>query len=177
MNSQIGLKKTVVKLKKHNKKWADLFEKEKKMLLKRFPGVILGISHGGSTAIPNIPAKPIIDMFAVVSSLKKVETIREDLEKMGYEYSGREDVKERILYRKGKPELQTHHLHFVEKESNEWKNHMLIRDYFLKYPNMAKGYAKLKLLLAKKYPNDRKAYTEGKDTFIKSVIQKAKRGE
>lgn len=174
MNKIIGLKKGTVKLKRHNPKWKVLFEKERKVLLKKFHKVILEISHGGSTAIPNISAKPIIDIFAVVPSLKKVESVRKDLEKLGYESRGEERVRERILYVKGKPALRTHHLQLVERKSNEWKNHILIRDYFLKYPEVAKEYAELKKKLAKKYPNDRKAYSHGKDKFIKSIIKKAK---
>ncbi|MEK7124155.1 MAG: GrpB family protein [Patescibacteria group bacterium] len=173
-NNIIGLKRGNVKLRKHNSNWRQLFKQEKELLLKRFPDAILEISHGGSTAIPTIPAKPIIDMFAVVSSLKDTEKIRKSLEEMGYEYRGEESVPERILYVKGKPKLRTHHLQLVERSSDEWKNHILIRDYFLKHPEIAKEYAKLKLELAKKYPNDRKSYSNGKDVFIKSIIQKAK---
>ncbi len=170
----IGLKKGIVKLKKHNPNWKKLFEKEKEILLKKFPKVIIEISHGGSTAIPDILAKPVIDMFAIVKSLKNVESIKDDLEKLGYEFYGQDEVTERILYTKGKSDIRTHHLHFVEKKSKEWKNHILIREYFLKYPEKAKEYAELKVALAKKYPKDRKAYTNGKDAFIKTIIKKSK---
>ena len=91
-NNIIGLKRGNVKLRKHNSNWRQLFKQEKELLLKRFPDAILEISHGGSTAIPTIPAKPIIDMFAVVSSLKDTEKIRKSLEEMGYEYRGEESV-------------------------------------------------------------------------------------
>lgn len=174
MKSSIGLKRGTVKLKKHSSNWAELFEKEKRILLKKFHNVIIEVSHGGSTAIPTIPAKPIIDMFAVVSSLKDTKTIRKGLEKLGYEYRGEEGVPERILYVKGKPELRTHHLQLVERQSSEWKNHLLIKEYFQKHPKVARKYAELKTKLAKKYPDDRKSYSHGKDAFIKSVIKKAK---
>jgi len=94
----IGLKRGTVKLKKHDPNWAKLFKKEKKLLLGKFPNVILEISNGGSTTIPTIPAKPIIDVFAVAPSLKDAESIRTDLEKLGYEYRGKEGVPERVLY-------------------------------------------------------------------------------
>ncbi len=173
----IGLKRGTVKLEKHNSQWAELFEQEKKMLLKKFPNTILEISHGGSTAIPTIPAKPIIDMFAVVLSLKDEGSMRKGLEEMSYEYRGEEGVPERILYVKGKPELRTYHLQLVERKSDEWKNHILVRDYFLKHPKVAKKYAELKIKLAKKYSDDRKAYSHGKDAFIKLIIKKAKKEE
>lgn len=172
----IGLRRGVVKLKKYNSIWEKLFEKEKKVLLKKFPDIIIEISHGGSTVISTIPAKPIIDIFVAISSLKKVKTkkVKDDLKKMGYEFHGEDGVNGRILYVKGNAKISTHHLQFVKKNNDEWKNHILIKDYFLKYPKEAKKYGKLKIMLAKKYPNNRKAYTHGKESFIKSVIKKAK---
>ncbi len=170
----IGLKRGTVKLKKHNFGWKKLYEKEKETLLKKIPNIILEISHGGSTVIPGIPAKPIIDIFVAVSYLNKAKnnTLKKNLEKMGYEYYGEDRGNERILYTKGGSEIKTHHLHFVKKDGEEWKKHILIKEYFLKNPRVAQKYAKLKTSLAKKYPNDREKYTHGKDTFLKSIIKK-----
>jgi len=172
--NDIGLKRGSVQLKSHSSQWAKLFDDEKKLLLGKFPRTILEIQHGGSTAIPMIPAKPIIDMFAVVPSLRAAGTIRGELERLGYEYRGADGVSERVLYVKGTPEKRTHHLQLVERESDEWKNHILIREYFLKHPEVAQEYAKLKISLAEKYPEDRKSCSRGKDVFIKAVIQEAK---
>jgi GrpB-like predicted nucleotidyltransferase (UPF0157 family) len=172
-NKNIGLRRGVVSLAKHNAKWKNLFEREKRLLLKKFPNIILEIEHGGSTAIPNIPAKPIIDIFVAVKSLKNLDKIKSSLEKLGYEYHGSDGVNGRILYTKGSPKITTHHLHFVERKGNEWKNNNLIKNYFLEHPEVAREYADLKIKLAKEYPNDRKSYTSGKDTFIKSIIRKA----
>lgn len=174
MNKDIGLEKGKVKLKKHNQNWVKLFSKEKELLLKNFPNEILKISHGGSTSIPNIPAKPIIDMFAIVPSLKIAKKIKEKIKTLNYHYRGEDGVLERILYSKGTGENVTHHLQLVEKESSEWENHLLIKNYYLNHPKVAEEYAKLKEILAKKYFNDRKSYSHGKDSFIKSVITKAK---
>ena len=174
-NDRIGLKRGTVKLVDHNQHWKELFEKEKRILLSKFSGVILEISHGGSTAIPNIPAKPIIDMFAVVPSLTIVESIKNELENMGYHYRGEEGVPGRILFAKGNEENRTHHLQLVEKDNDQWKNHLLIKNYYLKHPEVAENYAKLKQILAEKYPNDRVSYGKGKADFIKSVIESAKK--
>lgn len=171
----IGLKKGTVKLSAHNRRWKNLFEKEKKMLFAEFRNKILEISHGGSTAIPGIPAKPIIDMFAVVSSLSVANHIKNKLEGIGYHYRGKEGVSGRILFVKGPEERRTHHLHLVECDNDEWKNHLLIKNYYLKHPDVARRYAKLKVKLAKKYPDNRSAYGKGKDDFIQSVIAKAKK--
>jgi len=173
MNNDLGLKKRTVKLVNHNPNWEEHFEKEKKLLLKTFPN-ILKISHGGSTVIPNIPAKPIIDLFAVVKSLKEVEPMVNNLEKLGYDYVGERGVPERLLaVKKGPLDFRTHHLHFVEETSNEWKNHLLLKNYFLKYPEVVTEYAKLKVELGEKFGEDRGSYTSGKESFIESVLEKA----
>ena len=170
----LGLKRGSVKLVAHNPKWKIHFEREKEYLLQHFPDIFVEISHGGSTALPNISAKPIIDMFATVSSLDHAERIEGDLEKLGYEYRGEEGVSERRLYVKGDRANRTHHLHLVEVDSREWNNHLLVKNYFLKHPEEAQEYGKLKESLAKKFPEDRKSYTSGKDNFVKGIIEKAK---
>jgi GrpB-like predicted nucleotidyltransferase (UPF0157 family) len=169
----IGLKKDTVRLVPHNPIWKDLFQKEKELLLATFPGQILKVSHGGSTAIPDIPAKPLIDIFAVVPSLQVAEDMRGQLEGLGYEYRGEEGIPERRFYAKGDREKRSHNLHLVEETSNEWKNHLLIKNYYLKHPEAALAYAELKEKLAKQFPDDRVAYRGGKDAYIKQVIQRA----
>ena len=177
MENELGVKRGTVRLVPHNPNWKTLFEEEKKLLLTTFSNTILKISHGGSTAIPTIPAKPIIDMFAVVRSLSEADAIKDDLEKLGYEYVGERGVPERRLAVKGPEEKRTHHLQFVEETSKEWTNHILIREYYLRHPDVAEEYARLKQDLAQKYPEDRGSYTNGKEEFIASVIQRAKREE
>lgn len=177
MEDELGVKRGTVRLVPHNPNWKSLFEEEKKLLLATFPNIILKISHGGSTAIPNIPAKPIIDMFAVVRSLSDADAIKDDLEKLGYEYVGERGVPERRLAVKGPEERRTHHLQFVEETSKEWTNHILIREYYLKHPEVAEEYAKLKQELAQRYSDDRASYTSSKESFITSVIERAKREE
>lgn len=176
-NSDIGLEKGIVRLENHNPFWRSLFEKESKILLDTFPDIIQEISHGGSTAIPNIPAKPIIDMFAVVSNLEDTKLLRQELESLGYVYRGEEGVSERILFTKEIGEKQTYHLQFVEKTSNEWKNHLLLKNYYLRHPDVAELYALLKQKLAEQFSDDRQAYSNGKYDFIQSIIAKAKQEE
>lgn len=175
--NDLGLAQGKVRLVKHNPKWIQLFEDEKRMLLQKFSNKILKISHGGSTALPTIPAKPIIDMFAVVQSLSDADTMKDELEKLGYKYLGEEGVPERRLAVKVTDERRTHHLQFVEKKSKEWKNHILLREYYLQHPEVALQYAELKRTLAGQFPDDRRSYTSGKNIFIKSILKMASEGQ
>ena len=171
--NDLGVKRGTVRLVKHNPDWERLFEEEKSLLFQKFPNIILKISHGGSTVLPDVPAKPILDMFAVVKSLSDADKLEGELEKLGYEYLGEEGVPERRLAVKGGEEKRTHHLQFVEESSKEWKNHIILREYYLKHLEVLKEYIVLKEKLAEQFPEDRKSYTSGKDAFIKSVLRKA----
>lgn len=169
----IGLKHGTVKLKTHNQNWKKLFDKEKKIILKMFPGKIIEINHAGSTAIPGIKAKPIIDIFATIKSLSIAKLFKKNLERIGYIYKGNGGVAGRIIYMKENNGLITHHLQFVKPNSSIWKNQRIIKEYFLNHKDEAKKYEKLKTELAKKFPDNREKYTKGKDKFIKSIIKKS----
>lgn len=170
----IGLKRGKVKLVPHDPNWNKLFHDEKINLINAFPDLILEVSHGGSTTIPTISAKPIIDMFIRINHLPDAERIKERMTTLGYSYRGEDGVPGRILYAKGPEDNRTHYAHFVQGDNDEWKNHLLIKEYFLKHPKTAAEYEELKLSLAGKFPNNRNAYSKGKDAFIKDIIAKSK---
>lgn len=171
----LGLPRDVVEVVPYDSEWPKRFEEERVLLLEKFPGLLLEISHGGSTSVPGLSAKPIIDMFAIVRSLADAESMRSDLETLGYHYRGAEGIPGRILYAKGSERLRTHHLQVVERSSDQWENHILLRNYYRKYPETAAAYERLKKELGEKYPHDRKAYGKGKAGFIASVLEKARK--
>ena len=150
-------------------------EKEKKMLQDALKDVIIDIQHVGSTAIPGLPAKPIIDIAVAVPHLseKAVEKYIEPLRKLGYEYMKEERPREH-LFVKGGEEKRTHYLHMVEFGDEAWKNYLLFRDYLRTHKKAVDEYARLKLELAEQFPNDRGSYTSGKEKFIEEVLGKAK---
>lgn len=174
MTQELGLKRGTVTLQEYNPQWREFFEAEKQILLGKFPGIIFEISHGGSTSVPGMTAKPIIDMFATLGTLDDYTKIKTDLESLGYEYRGEEGVPGRQLFVKGNEELRTHHLQLTTKDDDQWKNHILLREYYIRHPEVAEEYISLKKELAEKYPNDRHSYSQGKNAFIASVLQKAK---
>lgn len=176
----IGLKRGTVKLVSHNPKWAKLFEEEKNLLQKTFGETIIAIEHVGSTAIPDIPAKPIIDINIGVESLEIARGMKEKFEKLGYEHRpfvpGRtkEELKWQELYVKGPEAKRTHHAHVTVYGNDYWENDLLFRDYFSTNPLRAQEYSKLKEKLAKKYPYARQSYTKNKEEFIRETLKMAK---
>jgi GrpB-like predicted nucleotidyltransferase (UPF0157 family)/broad-specificity NMP kinase len=177
----IGLKRGTVKLASHNPKWKELFKEEKRLLKRTFGDVVIAIEHIGSTAIPGIPAKPIIDMDVGVKSLKIARNMKEKFEKLGYKHRpfmpGRtkEELKWQELYVKGSEEKRTFHAHVTVYGNDYWKNDLLFCAYLRKNPARAKQYAKLKQALVKKYGKDRRKYTKNKEQFIRETLQLAKR--
>lgn len=170
----IGLRRGIVKLTPHHKHWASSFEREKKRILARLGDIIIDIQHVGSTAIPGIHAKPIIDMSAGVRHMKDIRKLVKPLDKMGYHFYKK--FQEQVLFTKGPDAKRTHYLHVMKYKSAKWKSDLLFRDFLLKHPAKAKAYTRLKQRLAKQYPNDRERYTTGKKSFIDTIKKLAKTG-
>ncbi|MBY9000552.1 MAG: GrpB family protein [Candidatus Heimdallarchaeota archaeon] len=170
----IGLKRGFVKLSKYNPKWKTLFEDESTKLLSVASGYFEDVQHIGSTAVPDIVSKPIIDILAAINSLSNIVKIIDPLKTLGYIYRGEQGIPGRHLFVKGGEDYRTHHLHIVEKEHSEWTKHTLFRDYLRKHPKEAQKYSKLKQDLLKKYECDREKYTSSKSDFIERILEKAK---
>ncbi|PIR78494.1 MAG: hypothetical protein COU28_01320 [Candidatus Magasanikbacteria bacterium CG10_big_fil_rev_8_21_14_0_10_36_16] len=168
----LGLKRGTVKLSENHEEWKNLFEIEKKLLMGIFGDLVLRIEHIGSTAIPGVPAKPIIDIRLAVNSIddEYIKQFVEPLEKLGYYYMHKFD--DRHFFAKGPEEKRTHHLSIVEYGSDSWKDSILFRDYLINNDSACGKYSKLKVDLAKKFANDRPSYTKAKEEFIEDIIKR-----
>ena len=161
----------------YDPRWPSLFEKEAASLLSKLPkSIVIKIEHFGSTAVPGLAAKPVIDMLVEVSSLEETrEQVVSILEAEGYDYFWRTDVSPAYAWfiKRDAGGKRTHHLHMVEADSKLWER-LKFRDYLREFPEEARRYAELKHLLAEKHPNDRTAYTKGKTEYITRVTERAK---
>lgn len=151
--------------------WPDQFEQERNELLKTIQEWIVGgIEHVGSTAIPGLAAKPVIDIAAGVESLEASRPAIAILTDAGYCYSPyRPDVEH--WFCKPSPAFRTHHLHLVPFRSTLWDDRLAFRDYLRAHPSVAREYEQLKYELAAQYRLDREAYTDAKAPFIARVLQ------
>lgn len=155
----------------HDSAWAEAFLLEQQGLLRYAPGQFVDIQHFGSTAIPGIPAKPIIDILAGVASMEAADALTTPLLQFGYTTSsefnatllGRRWFMRHALGRR------THHLHVVVFGSTEWRRRLKFRDALLASAELAREYAALKVRLAAKHATDREAYTDAKTEFVLSV--------
>jgi GrpB-like predicted nucleotidyltransferase (UPF0157 family) len=165
----------------YNPAWQRSFEQEKQHLLSCLPTeLIRRIEHYGSTAVPNLAAKPVVDMLVEVTSLEETKSrIVPILENQGYDYFWRPSSGETtppfyawFIKRDAQGE-RTHHIHMMERDFEQW-DALLFRDYLIERPDLAKQYEALKVNLAREFPNDRVAYTNGKTEFVVRVTRAAK---
>lgn len=172
----IGLKRGTVKLNPYNPKWKELFETEKQLLLKTFGSIIISIEHIGSTAVPGMASKPIIDIDIGIESLEIAQSMEEEFKKLGYERrQTQEENKWEELYVKGPEENRTHYLHMMTYNCVHWKNDILFRNYLRNNPSRAKEYSDLKQKLASTYADNRAKYTQSKKDFIDETLRLANR--
>lgn len=169
----IGLNKNVVTVCPYDKSWPEEYEKEKKILENILKGFDFRIEHIGSTSIPGLSAKPIIDIAIAVKDEQTMIKIAEALGEAGYDMLNSLETKGEILARKGTPECRTHYIHIVKLGSVYWNEHIYFKQYLLDHEQTVREYEKLKCELSKKYANDRKKYTAAKDEFISAVLEKA----
>ena len=168
----------------YDPRWPELFRQEKERLL-ALPcgGLIRRVEHFGSTAVPGLAAKPVVDMLVEVADLQATrDRIAPLLEGWGYDYFWRATHGEdgppfyAWFIRRDKPGgPRTHHVHMVEGHFAEHWDRLLFRDYLIAHPEAAAEYQRLKMRLASDYPNDRVAYTRGKTEFVVRVTERARR--
>ncbi|HNX48005.1 MAG TPA: GrpB family protein [Methanomassiliicoccales archaeon] len=160
----------IVELRDHDPVWKDLFQLERASLLKSLGPLAMTVEHVGSTAVPNLRAKPIIDILVTVNEIR-LDALEDSLGRLGYVHVPIGDP-ERLFFRKGMP--RTHHVHVVRHGGNEHRKHLIFRDRLIAHPEELAEYERLKESLALRFREDRQAYSDGKDGFIVMILDRAK---
>ncbi len=167
--------KTPVIIVPYDPKWVDLYRVEAAHIQDAIGEYIIAIEHIGSTSVPGLAAKPIIDILIGLKGLADTPLFVPPLEKIGFVYKPENEVDfpERRYLHKKKPGQLIVHLHMVEPNTEFFKRHLAFRDYLRAHPESAAEYAALKTALAAKFGNDREGYTDAKTDFIKGIERKA----
>jgi GrpB-like predicted nucleotidyltransferase (UPF0157 family) len=166
----------------YDPRWPEMFEQERLHLLSCLPSdLVKRIEHFGSTAVPGLLAKPIVDILVEVTSLEETkQRIAPILEAQGYDYFWRPTWGDATppfyawFIKRGEDGNRTHHIHMVESHFEHW-DRLFFRDYLIEHPDVAREYGDLKTKLAGANPHDRVAYTQAKSEFIARVTDTAKR--
>ena len=171
----------------YDARWPELFRREAEHLRTCLPTGLIGrIEHFGSTAVPGLAAKPIVDMLVEVTSLRRARTeIAPVLEAQGYDYFWRPSFGDdtppwyAFFIRRGERGIRTHHVHMMTG-GRAFRGHwdrLLFRDYLIAHPETARAYERLKRGLAAAHPNDRVAYTNGKTEFIRQIMARIRQAK
>jgi GrpB-like predicted nucleotidyltransferase (UPF0157 family) len=157
--------------------WIKMFEDEASLIRALIGGFITDIEHIGSTAVPGLAAKPVIDILIGVHHITDSPLFIPPLTTVGYVYKPEyeDELPERRYLHKKINGVPTHHLHIVEPGTEFFRRHLAFRDYLRSHRDSALAYAALKISLAEKFGSDRSGYTDAKSDFIKDIERKALR--
>ena len=169
-----GLKRGTVMLAPHQEEWTQNAERTIQVLNRLLEPVAVDIQHIGSTAIPSIHAKPIIDLVVGVRNLDDIAPYVELLKQHDFVFRG-EDVAGQLLFVMGDSEkdTRTHHIHVVRWNGAEWNNYINFRDYLNRFPDKAIEYDVCKKKLVAQFADDRGSYTTGKQKLIGRLLKEA----
>ena len=158
-----------VEIAAYDPSWPEIFAGEAQAIRQALGDALAGIEHVGSTSIPGLAAKPIIDILVGVTPPAAASIPA--FESLGYECQGECGIPGRLFFRKGLVEFKrTHHLHLVEAGHEQWQSMLLFRDYLRSHPGDVRRYEDLKRVLAEKFKDNRRAYTKGKADYIQAIL-------
>lgn len=153
--------------------WKNEYLKEEHAIKEILQDELVNCFHIGSTSVPNLKAKPIIDILLVVNDINALDTYSVQFENLGYEVMGEFGIQGRRYFRKG-GDNRTHQIHaFQYDHIQEIERHLSFRDYLRQSPERCKEYGELKSKLADQYPTDIDSYGDGKDDFVKKIEKEA----
>ncbi|MDB5530577.1 MAG: glutamate-rich protein GrpB [Devosia sp.] len=163
----LGLRKGTVLLVDHNPVWHDAFTAEATRIRNALGPTVIDLQHFGSTAIPTIRAKPILDLMLGIADFDQGPLLAPALADVGYEYVANAGVPNHVF---GKGAPRTHLLHVVAHDGPKWHRNLRFRDRMLADPTLARDYEALKTRLAIEFADNRAAYTDGKEQFVDAAV-------
>ena len=158
----------------HSPGWAEAFRAEAERLAATLGDEVVAVHHVGSTAIPGIKAKPIIDILLEVREVERLDDLGSEMAALGYEARGKFGLPGRRFFVKDTDGRRTHHVHAYATHAYstgnpELERHLAFRDFMISHPEHADAYGRLKEDLAERFPTDIEGYMDGKDAFIKEM--------
>ena len=152
--------------------WNNEFERIKIELAVALKDTAIAIEHVGSTSVPMLYAKPIIDIDIVIDE-EVFDIVIKQLREIGYTHEGNLGIEGREAFAyKDKPHLMEHHLYVCYKDASELKRHLALRDFLRDNEEYCEKYSKIKVEIANKYPHDIEKYLEGKQPIILEIYEK-----
>lgn len=160
-----------IRLSDYNPDWIRLYQQEAEFLTTIFTDEIVRFEHFGSTSVPGLKAKPVIDMMCIVKDINKIDLYNDRMHLLGYDVAGDWGIPGRRLFRKGGEE-RTHHIHCYQADNPQIERHLVFRDYLRAHPEEAARYSQFKQELADRF-EDTSQYSPAKKAFVSTMEQQA----
>ena len=167
----LGLKHGVNVLVDYDPQWPSDFAAEKQRLQGVLGDLVLGIEHGGSTSVPGLRAKPILDIYVGIRSLDDWIKCKAPLEALGYDYAEHAAIPNDFVFGRGRDKTErTHLIHVIEYGGELWRNALAFRDALRTDPALAAEYVAIKEQAAAQAPVNRARYNDLKGPFIAAAL-------
>lgn len=166
----LGLRRGTVKVVEFDERWPGLFVEASRELSEALGPKILAVHHVGSTSVPGLCAKPVLDIQVTIQDFDRGLDLVPVLCTLGYVFRADEEIVDRHYFRRGHRDVRTHHLSLAELDSHYHRVTLAFRDALRSDPTLVKEYGTLKQSLARKFPRDRQAYIDGKCDFIARIL-------
>jgi len=171
LSDSLGLESGIVRLVEYDERWPALFAAESARILTAIGDLPLTLEHIGSTAVPGLCAKPVLDILAGHPPSVPILRYVAPLEQAGYQHRGDAGIAGHQFFRRGQP--RAYHVHAVEQGGSLWREYLAFRDYLRSDRQAAARYAEVKRSLAARFPRDREAYITGKSSFVVEAIRRS----
>ncbi len=172
----LGLERSTVRVVAYDPAWPQLFGDEAERIRAVIgPALPLALEHMGSTAVPGLVAKPILDVLGGYPLGMGATSFIAALVRAGYAHRGEQGIPGREYFRRGEP--CAYHLHLAAHDGEFWREQLAFRDALRDASPLCTAYAAIKMELARQFPRDREAYTDGKNAFVRTVVNERMRRE
>lgn len=162
-----------VRIVEHDPAWPALAERELRRIAEAVGDVAVRLEHVGSTAVPGLAAKPIVDLQLSVTALEPRERYVAPLQRLGYLFAPAPESPDYHFFAKPPERPRAHHLHVCQAGGEQELRHVAVRDFLRSHPEEAARYAALKREVVARHPQDRLAYIDGKDAYVTALEQRA----
>jgi len=169
----LGLRRGTTVVREYDPRWAEEFGREELLLRRALEELASGIEHVGSTAVPGLAAKPVLDLAVALVDPSTFAEVRRRLATCGYDYRGDLGSEGGHVFAKGPDSGRTHYLHLHDAGSDQWRRYLAFRDKLRTDQRTRDDYAALKRDLAERFPSDRRSYLAGKAAFIRETLARS----
>ena len=159
-----------IRVVQYDHSWPAIYELERERITAVLRNEIVTTHHIGSTSIPGMSAKPIIDLLLEVKEITKIDDYNSEMIELGYEPRGELGLPGRRYFSREEPnDVRTHHIHAYQSDNIELERHLAFRDFMIAHPADAKIYAELKIVLARRFQWDVDGYISGKHLYMERM--------